>query len=413
LKKKNILLLIHQLYGGGAEKVISNLSIHLPEYYNVNVAIYNNINETGFTYGGNLIKIKLPYSSNPATNPFHKRFIRFVVLINQLRKIKRKYSIDVCVSFLEASNFVNILSRRKEKVIISVRSFLSHEFKDDRRLTIFHPLIKMLYKRADRIVVPAELLKHELNRNFGIQEEKVYVIYNFVDRDRINFLANEPIPGLHEKIFNTGPMLINVGRLSNAKAQWLLISVLKRVKQFLPATRLVILGEGNTRTKLLDTAEKEGLRVFQENTNSKSSADEFDVYLIGHQNNPYPYLKRSTLFIMSSVYEGFPNVIIESMACGLPVLASDCPTGPREILDPPTKEYIPAKTVELAEYGVLVPAFVPEKSNSEEYIDAAQNAVRHILNNQEARQYYRMQSAKRVKDFEKETIIKRWLHVIG
>lgn len=409
--KKNVLLIISQLHGGGAEKAIADLSTYLSEEFNVILVIFNNTHLPTNPHKGELLKIELPYSKNTDQNPFHKRLIRFIHLIKQLRKIKKERRIDVSISFLEASNFVNVLSGGREKLILSVRSHLSNEFNDNRRLRIFKPMIRFLYKKADHIVVPASLLKIDLHKKFGVPEQKISVIYNFIDKDYINDKKTASIPDHHEMIFKK-PVLINVGRFSNPKAQWLLISLLKKAKAAFPSIQLVLLGEGNLKTKLLETAAQENLKIYQEGVSPSTALETYDVFLLGHLRNPYPYLNRSTLFIMSSIYEGFPNVIIEAMACSLPVVSSDCLSGPREILSPASNQMDSAKTVEFAEYGILTPSFNRINENSELYLNEAVKGISYILGSEENMRRYKTKSLKRVNDFQRQNIIPKWIELI-
>jgi glycosyltransferase involved in cell wall biosynthesis len=408
LKKKNLLLIINQLYGGGAENAIANLSIYLSEYYNISIVIYNNTDHPPNLYKGELIKLQLPFNTNTDKNATYKRLIRFISLIKQLKKIKKERKTDVALSFMEASNFVNILSKRGEKTIVSVRSFLSNEFGDNRRLKIFAPLIRLLYNRADHIVIPASLVKTDLVKNFGVKANKIHLIYNFVDKDVINNKLSEPVPSHQEIIFRNHSVLINVGRFSNPKAQWLLISLLKKIKPDFPTARLVILGDGNLRPLLLETAANEQLNVYEEGISPVLADDNYDIYLLGHTKNPYPYLARASAFIMSSVYEGFPNVLIEAMACNLPVISSDCMSGPREILSPASDPHQLTKTTDYAEYGILTPSFDQVK---ETYFAEASKAVGYILD-KDNNAHYRKKSAERINDFQRENIIRQWVQLI-
>lgn len=226
MKKKTVMLLINQLHGGGAQKVIANLSIFLSQSYKVVLVIYNDIEKIGFDYGGELITLKLPYAQDTHTNSFLKRLLRSRALISKLKKIKRQKQVDVSISFMEASNFANVLSRTGEKIILSVRSYLSHEFMDHARLKVFSRFIRLLYNRADHVVVPAQLVKNDLIDNFGVRSEKLSIVYNFTDKEIVERLKLEEIPHHHESIFRS-PVLINVGRVTTSKAQWLLPSVLK------------------------------------------------------------------------------------------------------------------------------------------------------------------------------------------
>lgn len=413
MTKKNVLLLVNQLHGGGAQKVIANLSIHLSAFYNVTLAIYNDTNKVVFPYDGELVKINLPYPSDTHNNPAYKRLIRLISLVKQVRKLKKQRNIDVTISFLEASNIINVFSRRGDKTILSVRSYLSHEFRDLPRLKVFSTFIRFLYNRADHIVVPANLMKHDLTANFRVSGSKISLIYNFTDFDLVEEFKKEPLSDHHNIIFNNFPVIINVGRITNPKAQWLQPSVLSKVKKTIPGVKLVILGEGPLKEKVVATAQKEGLTVYEEGTNSKDDLNrDFDIYLLGFIKNPFPYLSKSHLFIKSSVYEGFPNVIIEAMTCGLPVISSDCASGPREILSPSTSILSRARSVEYAEYGILTPVAGPEGVEEQVYIVAVAEAVTTILTDNEKMKYYSAQSIKRSGDFERKKIMAQWIALI-
>ena len=110
MNKKNLLLVINQLYGGGAQKVIANLSVQLAEIGNVTLLVYNDTDKIVFPYAGELLKLNLPYPENTQDNPFFKRLIRFFSLIRQLRKIKKERNIDVSEWF----SFSNVVVAKRK-----------------------------------------------------------------------------------------------------------------------------------------------------------------------------------------------------------------------------------------------------------------------------------------------------------
>jgi len=346
-----------------------------------------------FPYDGELVTLKLPFAEDTHNTKFYQRLIRSLSLIRQLRTLKKKKNIDVAISFMEASNFANIISRRKEKTIISIRAFLSHEFKDDARLRIFRTFIRKLYKKADEVVVPATMTRFDLINNFHVPEQKISVIYNFTDKTEIGKLSMEDIPAHHEKIFSQYPVIINVGRITNAKSQWALMPVMEKVKLEIPKAKLVILGDGPLKSKVLEAAEAAKLRVYIEGTAKSENMDDYDIYLLGFIMNPYPYFRRAHLFIKSSIYEGFPNVMIEAMSCSLPVISSDCHSGPREILSPASDQLITATENETAEYGILTPIFSDEETQRVNYISETSSAVISMLTDQATREYFQSRGA--------------------
>jgi glycosyltransferase involved in cell wall biosynthesis len=407
--QKNILIVIDQLYKGGAQKVAARLSIELSERYRVVIATYNR-SDAMYRYGGEHIFIDLPFSKNPSTNHFIARIIRFVLLIVNLRKIKRRNKIDVAISFLEASNIVNVFSRRKEKLILSVRAHLSREFSDDKRLHIFKTLIRKLYNRAFKVVTPSEEIKVDLVKNFSVREEKITVIYNFINKTDFLKQSSEPVdePQVIEA-FAQGPVLINVGRLTNPKGQWFLPRILKKVQEKVPGTRLIILGAGPLKERIEREALHSKLTTFDGTENKHPF---YDIYLPGFKDNPFPYLRKSDIFVFPSVYEGFPNVMLEAMSCGLPIISSDCFSGPREILAPGTTSKQQFEEIERAEYGMLLPVMNDQDTDLNTKIELWAEAIIEMLVDEKIRGNYLQKSDMRSADFGKEQIIGDWLKLI-
>jgi glycosyltransferase involved in cell wall biosynthesis len=260
--------------------------------------------------------------------------------------------------------------------------------------------------------VPSELIQKDLVDQFNVRQEKVSLIYNFINRSKINVLKTDQIePGL-EKISLSSPLLINVGRLTYPKGQWFLIPILSRVRQKIPGVRLLILGEGAMKEKLIETATEANLIVHDASDNTSPSIEESDIILLGFKENVYPYLFRSNLFVFSSVYEGFPNVIIEAMACGLPVVSSDCISGPREILAPGVNGHITEATIERAKYGLLLPVLDDKDNDLSRKLDSWSQAITSIVSDSTLQKYYGKQSLERSEHYEKESIMKQWVNLI-
>ena len=159
-------------------------------------------------------------------------------------------------------------------------------------------------------------IKRDLVRNFGVSADKIEVIHNPLDIERISRLAREPVD--HPWFEGEIPVVISVGRLEPQKGYHHLLRAFARIKKTRQC-KLVILGEGKKRGELGNLARELGIKQ--------------DVAFLGFQKNPFKYLARSDIFVLSSLWEGFPNAIIEAMACGIPVVASSCPGGVDEVIE--------------------------------------------------------------------------------
>lgn len=187
-----------------------------------------------------------------------------------------------------------------ESINIKVESFLTRVF------------IKKAYRSASKIIVMTEVMKNDFIENYGIKKEKIEIIQNPLDMKAIQILSGEEVIHRWFKKDRICPVITAMGRLENQKGFEYLIKALKN----LTASKLVILGEGKLRSELEDLTKELGI----------------DVQLIGFKKNPYKYIAKSDVFVLSSLWEGFPNALIEAMACRVPVIATDCPSGPAEII---------------------------------------------------------------------------------
>jgi glycosyltransferase involved in cell wall biosynthesis len=248
-------------------------------------------------------------------NPLH-----FPRIVSRLRKILKQFCPDILCSMLWYANLAAVLAAQGipgVKTVISERISTSYEIENE---TVIRPLqyikrllIRSMYPCAAHIVTVSEGIAAELVERFGVRYDQVSYIHNPVDSEYIRQQCNsssDPWP-------DSGIRLLAIGRLSHQKGFDLLIRAVARLS-FRMNLHLVILGEGSERANLEKLVEDE--RVSGR------------VILPGFADNPYRWMKYADMFILSSRAEGFPNVLLEAMACGLPVIATDCRTGPRELL---------------------------------------------------------------------------------
>ena len=235
-----------------------------------------------------------------------------------LIRLLRRHRPDIVLSIASATNIAaaiaHKLARQTGRLVISERNILFHsQLTTKRRLVVW--LKRVLYHQADGITAVSQCLKDDMVAKLGLRPERISVVYNPVVDDNMRRLALEPVdhPWFREDI----PIILGAGRLVPQKDFVTLIRAFKRVREFGDA-RLVILGEGPLRKELLAFVKARGL--------------EDDVWLPGFDKNPFKYMARCTLFVLSSKHEGFSNVLIQAMSCGAPVISTDCPCGSSEII---------------------------------------------------------------------------------
>jgi len=239
-------------------------------------------------------------------------------------------------------------------------------------------LARLIYPRLPRLVFVSHGAQRTLQGLVPLRPERLSVIHNPLDLDRVQALAAEPLPGW-AAFMTRRPTIVSVGRLERQKGFDLLIEAHARLRNGGQVHDLLILGEGKDgkdRAELQNLARRLGV--------------EDSVHLPGFVPNPYPFMRQAAVYALPSRWEGFANVITEAMACGAPVVAADCPSGPAEIL-------------EGGRYGVLVP---PEDSA------ALARALGELLGDPALRERWREVGARRVLDFVPERLVPAWEAVL-
>jgi glycosyltransferase involved in cell wall biosynthesis len=306
-----VALFVPSLGGGGAERVMVTLANALAErHFAVDFVLWT---ESGPLRG--LLSDKVHVVALGTYNP--------VKVILGFARFLKTYKPEVVISALFVGNIIAALAKaascsRTHLILtehVAISTYLRNEPRRLRRLCI-PPLMRLTYLLAQNIVAVSRGVAQSLAPVLGkTTSNRITVIYNPIDLARIEAMA--AAADENGASWNV-PTIINVGRLIEQKDQQTLIQAFAKVRSHRPC-RLVILGEGEKRETLAALVRKLGVGS--------------DVLMPGFIANPYSWMRKSAVFVLSSKFEGLPTVLIEAMQCGTPVISADCPSGPAEILE--------------------------------------------------------------------------------
>jgi N-acetylgalactosamine-N,N'-diacetylbacillosaminyl-diphospho-undecaprenol 4-alpha-N-acetylgalactosaminyltransferase len=318
--RKRVLFLINSLTGGGAERVMCTLLRHSEaerQEFDMTLALLDDE----------------PRANEPPAWLETRQLDCGQSLLRSMRETRELFAElkpDVAVSFLTRSNFANVVNANCPS-IISERAHTSAHLSRGARDLVSRATVRLLYPRATRVIAVSEGVAQNLRDNFGVRPERLVSIANPVDIEALAAKSAESNPVSVE-----GPYILGVGRFVGQKNFELLIRAYAASGD---ARRLVIAGDGAERDALRAVAAECGV------------GDK--VLFPGFVVNPYPLMRGASLFVLPSNSEGFPNAMVESMAMGVPVIATNCNSGPSEILADAPRESITSLT--FAPHGVLTP----------------------------------------------------------
>jgi glycosyltransferase involved in cell wall biosynthesis len=415
MNKKRVIFIIPHLGSGGAERVAANLCKGLSDYEKV-ILVFENIIKQD-------VNVQIISINSPASQGLIRKMFNFPHRYLKIKKIKKDINPDFAVSFLEPANLFNILTKQdNKKTVLSFRTnytkaleknpFFGKGITRNILKIVYRMAFKTIYNRADLLVAISKGIAQDLVKHYGISSNKIRVIYNPFPIDEIRELSKEPLEE-DGPIFRY-PTLITVGRLTKPKGQWYLLRIFKVLKQKHKDLKLIILGEGELKDYLVEFSENLGLKTFVWDRDRLS--EEVDVYFWGFQKNPFKFIARSKLFVFSSLWEGFPNALVEAMACGVPVISSDCRSGPREILAPDTDFNYQTQKPEFAQYGILMPIFDVKYKTAKEPLEEKEimwvETIEKVLEDENLRKQYSEKAKQRAEDFRLGKIVEEWKEVL-
>jgi len=347
-----IAFLIHHMKNGGAERAVSNLSLAMQDEHDVSIIVFDST-DVGYPYGGKLIDVNILSSTSKLGKIFNifKRAYK-------LRKLYAQEQFDGIFTFMEGPGFPSVLASKE--TIVSVHDNPKSLPK------IYQPFYPLIYPKAKKIVACAKAIENKLIDQFGFTNTTT--IYNSVDATHAISKSSEPIE-------ETRPFLLSVGRLAPQKGFDYLIEAFA-ASQAKQDVDLLICGEGDDREKLQALIDENGLTD--------------NVILKGNVENPFAYYAKAEFFVLSSRHEGFPNILIEALACECPCVSFDCETGPNEII----KE---------GENGLLVEA---------ENVPALTAAIDQLHADKTLHATFKKNARSSVEHLSPKAIAKEWLELI-
>ncbi len=240
-------------------------------------------------------------------------------LVTYLRRMRPEVLLSTLHHACIAATVAHALARTPTRLFLREANTVSERPVStfDLRSRAQRRMMRWAYDRADGAIAVSEGVADDLREVFGVLDDKLWTLYNPVVSDDVQTLAShEPD---HAWLAGGGPpVVVGVGRLVEQKDFGTLIDAFVRVRAGRDA-HLILLGEGPERGALERRARERGVAA--------------DVALPGFVANPFAYLARAAVYVLSSRYEGLPGTLIQAMACGCPVVATDCRSGPAEVLD--------------------------------------------------------------------------------
>ena len=309
-KNSRVALFLGFFGGGGIERITANLA-HGFVNSGIEIDLLHPNQESPHLW-------RLPSQTRIVTLKASSVYKNLPEIISYLRREPPDALLATSHYMNEVSLLAKVISGSSTRVIVAEHNQLSKTTRNATKLKDrLSPLAsRLLYPLADGIVAVSDGVAKDLAQTAHLPLDKIQTIYNPVITKEILANAKEPVehPWLTEK---KCPVILGVGKLEAQKDFPNLIRAFAQIRAVQEA-RLIILGWGPDRSKLEDLIKELNL--------------EDDVDLPGYTQNPYAYMAKASVFVLSSAWEGLPTVLIEAMALGTPVISTDCESGPSEIL---------------------------------------------------------------------------------
>lgn len=319
---KKVLLVIDQIAQGGAERILVDY-YHWLEENGTKVKVFvlsGNASQSVWTEG-----LDVSYGVEKDVDALFGKLKNLILCIRKLRELYDEFTPNAVFSFLEKSNVLSSFLPNTSRKVLSVHNVLSVQY-----LKISNFFLRFLWSRFLKwrynssksiLLAVSEQVKEDLVKSFGVKGKKILVVNNFVNRQNLFLKSQEVIDDFCFE--EDGFYFMNIGRFSLQKAQWKLIKAFYLLLQDTSKNvHLILMGNGENESKIKDLV------------SNLSISDK--VHVLPFKKNPYKYLKHASMFVLSSLYEGFPIVVAEAAALEIPFMGSD-KAMPKEMFD--SQEY--------------------------------------------------------------------------
>lgn len=396
-ERKKLMLISPMLHQGGFERVCITTARLMEAYFDVTIVIFNSANIAYDVTGLSIIDLQLGVRKGKVAKILNllRRSVRLFFLKKKLRP-------DIAYSFGPTANLANALSRTgREKVWLGLRNYTDVEE---------HMKIRLFTRLSDRMICCSKTIEQKLHDRFHF--DRTSTLYNLYDVEAIRREADAKEPKLPwgRTAENGRPIrcLVSMGRDDDMKGFWHMLKAFSLIHMDVPEARLILLGAGS-------------FALYQKLAEDLGILDV--VYFAGMQKEPYQYLKKGEIYLLTSRNEGFPNALVEGMALGLAAVSVNCMTGPAEILlengDVSCFERQKSRgemPVIYGEYGILVPAMQRERNlNAQDISQEEQNLaaiVTGLLQDDALLSRYRRAAKERAGIFTYESYVEQFLALV-
>lgn len=334
-ENKKIMLITPMLHQGGFERICVMTARALSQRRDTEaVIVVFSMEDIAFDISGlSVIDLNLK-----AKDGRIRKILNIIRRGIKLTVLQKKLGTDISYSFGTTANIANSLSRGAKKKISACHSF------EEIRGGIY---MKLISRCTDRVLCCSKKMADLVQESYGFPNAKA--LWNPCDIQGI-LAQSRKEPHKDIGFFReNGKILVSMGREDDVKGFWHLLKIFRRVYEEEENVGLAVIGEGGF---------EEYRRL------AKELGVEKRVFFTGLKKNPFPYLRESDIYLLTSLSEGLPNALVEALALSLPVVSANCLSGPAEILHGDFREAEAQKEVFLGDYGILVPPLSPEKDLS-------------------------------------------------